>query len=191
MIRIILMWIVVIGYCLGNGLDQNLINRYYKQLERLDTKQLKIMIFSYQMGKEHDLGYSLAAIAWKESNFGKFLINLQDGEMGSYGVYHILLQYAVARNKIKSDWDISRYAEQLVFDNELCANEAISELLFWLKYHKRHNNKWRRMFASYNAGTYGIDTAKGKLYADDAVHRVRALEKFFKDKKILERLEAK
>lgn len=168
--------------------DQDEINRYYRQLYRLSDDQLKIMVFSYKMGAEFDLGYSLAAIAWKESNFGLYLMNLADGKLGSFGVYHILLEYAIARNKIKSNWDISRYAERLVFDNELCANEAISELLFWKKYHKKHANVWRRMFASYNAGTFGIDTEKGRLYAEDAVNRVRALERFFKKKKILEKL---
>lgn len=185
-VRLVLVMLMCCGIAYAE--DQDEINKYFRQLHHLSDSQLKIMVFSYKMGVEFDLGYSLAAIAWKESNFGLYLMNLADGKLGSFGVYHILLEYAIARNKIKSNWDISRYAERLVFDNELCANEAISELLFWKKYHKKHANVWRRMFASYNAGTFGIDTEKGRIYAEDAVNRVRALERFFKKKKILDKL---
>ena len=168
------------------GNDAEDIERYYKQLNKLTPEQYKIMLYSYEVGNKYDLGYSLMAIAWKESNFGKYLINVTDGKMGSYGVYHILLEYAVARAKLKSDWDISRYAEKLVFDIDLCANEALSELLFWRKFFK--GKPFKSIFAGYNAGTAGLKSEKGRIYADDAMLRIRALQRFFKNKKILEKL---
>lgn len=171
---------IMLLHAKDNSIDQDIVNNYYKQLTYLSKDQLKVMLYSYNAGKEFDLGFSLAAIAWKESNFGQYLMNLSDGSSGAFGVYQILLEYAAARNKIKSNWDKSRYAERLMLDIELCANEAIAELIFWRKYHAKHSNSWRRMLASYNAGTNGINTVAGKMYSDDAVHRVRALEMYFR-----------
>lgn len=170
--------------------DEEMITKYYRNLKRLNDDQLKIMLFSYKVGLEYDLGYALTAIAWKESNFGKYLINISDGKEGSYGVYHILLDTAASRNKLRTVWDRSRYAERLIFEIELCADEAITELLFWKKYFKRTSTPWKAMFAGYNAGAKGLNSIAGKAYADDAILRVKALQRYFKEKGIESRLAA-
>ena len=177
-----LMLLVVTAWCD----EAETIEKYYKQLKRLTPEQTKIMLYSYEVGSKYDLGYSLAAIAWKESKFGKYLMNVTDGKLGSYGVYHILLEYAIVRAKIKSDWEISRYAERLTSDIELSAEEALSELLFWKSYFK--GKPFKAMFAGYNAGTAGLKSTAGSIYADDAILRIRAMERFFKENKILEKL---
>lgn len=170
--------------------DQETIARYYRQLKRLNEDQIKIMLFSYKVGLEYDLGYALTAVAWKESNFGKYLINISDGKEGAYGVYHILLDTAASRNKLKTAWDRSRYAERLIFEIDLCADEAITELLYWKKYFKRTSTPWKAMFAGYNAGSKGMKSVAGKAYADDAILRVKALQWYFKEKGLEERLSA-
>lgn len=187
----LLLVITMVLVSLVQAADWEEVNRYYRQLKRLDKDQLEIMLYSYKVGATHDLGYALAAIAWKESNYGKYLMNIFDGNLGSYGVYHILLETAISRNKIKTNWDKSRYAEKLVFDIELCADEAISELLYWKSYFKRSATPWKAMFAGYNAGYKGLRSTAGKAYADDAVLRVKALQKYFKEHKLEERLMGK
>ena len=162
--------------------DAEIVNKYYRQLLRLDDNQLKIMLFSYKVGSQYDLGYALAAIAWKESKFGLYLMNISDGKMGSYGVYHILMDTAAVRNKLNTSWDRSRFAERLVFDMDLCADEAIAELTYWKRFFKRSGTPWKAMFAGYNAGHKGLNSIGGKAYADDAVLRVKALQKYFKAK---------
>lgn len=162
--------------------EAEVVNRLYRQLTRLNENQLKIMLYSYEAGLPHDLGYALAAIAWKESKFGLYLMNISDGKMGSYGVYHILMDTAAARNKLKTSWDRSRFAERLVFELDLCADEAIAELTYWKRFFKRSATPWKAMFAGYNAGHKGLNSIAGKAYADDAVLRVKALQKYFRAK---------
>lgn len=183
-----LLMAVIACMCVSHASDAEMINMYYKQLNNLSKEQMKIMLYSYEVGEPYDLGFSLAAIAWKESVFGKYLMNLSDGKSGAYGVYHILLDYAAKRNKVKNDWEKSRLAERLVFEIELCANEAISELIFWKTYFKRAKNPWKSMFAGYNAGGAGLTSKKGKAYAEDAILRVKALERYFANKNLKTKL---
>lgn len=159
--------------------SESVINSYVKQLENLTKDQKRIMLYSYKVGEPEDLGYSLAAIAWKESMFGKYMMNLADGKMGSYGVYHILLEYSIARARIKDEWGISRHAEKLMYNLEFSANEALSELLFWRKHFAKYKSQWKSMFAAYNAGTAALKSKKGRQYAEDAILRVKALERYF------------
>lgn len=165
--------------------EAEIINNYYQRLEQLSNEQIKVMIYSYQVGVEYNLGYSLAAIAWKESDFGRYLLNLSDGKYGSFGVYHVLLEYAAARNKLKTSWERSRYAEKLMLDMELCAQEAISELLFWNKRYRKQEHSLLRALAAYNAGGKNINSPAGKLYAEDAMLRIKALQRYFKKHKII------
>lgn len=168
--------------------EAEVVNSLYRQLTRLNEQQLKIMLYSYKAGLPHDLGYALAAIAWKESKFGMYMMNISDGEMGSYGVYHILMDTAAARNKLKTSWDRSRFAERLIFELDLSADEAIAELTYWKRFFKRAASPWKAMFAGYNAGHKGLKSIAGKAYADDAVLRVKALQKYFRAKGLEQKL---
>lgn len=187
--RILIILTIMMSWVLAN--EAEIVENYYQRLEQLSDKQIKIMIYSYQVGAEYNLGYSLAAIAWKESEFGTYLLNLGDGQYGSYGVYHVLLDYVAVRNKLKSNWERSRYAEKLVSNIELCAQEAISELLFWNKVYKGQKNALSKALASYNAGGKGINSPAGKIYAEDAMLRIKALQKYFKKHNILKLLKHK
>lgn len=177
--KILVSILTMLALCVSVYASEAVINSYVKQLENLTKEQKKIMLYSYRVGEPEDLGYSLAAIAWKESMFGKYMLNLADGRLGSFGVYHILLEYAIARARIKDDWNTSRLAERLMYDLDFSAKEAIGELKFWKNYFRKNKYQWKSMFAAYNAGTAALKSKKGKQYADDAVLRVKALERYF------------
>lgn len=160
-------------------------NIYLEELERLDQKQKEILYLAYSNGAEKGLGLTLAAIAWKESQFGKFMLNVTDGKYGSYGPYHVVLDYALVRNNVKTSWEKSRLAEKLLYNMEFSSKEALSVLSYWAKRFKNKDNPWRWTVAAYNNGNKSLTTTKGLNYVNDIAIRVKTIEKYFIKHKIL------
>ena len=102
--------------------------KYLKELEKLTTEQKEVLYLAYSAGAEKGYGLTLAAIAWKESQFGKFMLNITDGKYGSYGPYHVLLDHVLIRHKVTSNWGKSRLAEKLLYDMEFSSSEALDVL---------------------------------------------------------------
>lgn len=169
----------VVSILLGNS-DSAKIDKYYKDLYKLSDEQIYNMLFSYVMGNKdgNDLGLTLAAIAWKESLFGKYTINLADGKHGSFSMYQIHLDYAAVRNNMKTVWSKSRLAESLLRDKAFAAEEAIAILKYFMN---RNGCNWRCGVASYNAGFSGLKSKEGREYAHDISLRIKALDKKFKN----------
>ena len=152
------------------------VDKYYKELYNLSNEQRYKLYFSYAMGYKHDLGLTLAAIAWKESHFGKYPMNLADGKHGSFSMYHIVLDYAALRRNKTSMWDKSRLAETLLKDDVFAAEEAIAVLKY---FGSKKNCNWKCSVASYNAGHLGLKSKKGAAYAEDIALRTKAIDKYF------------
>ena len=167
--------LVILVICI-TVLNGGTLEKYMKQLETLDYTQQDVLINAYKAGEPYGYGLILAVIAWKESYFGKWPINLSDGKYGSYGVYHIRLDYAMARKKITSAWDRSRYAEELLYDFDSSSLEAIALISHWMNYYKKDKDRVKKVFASYNGG-YKL-SAQALSYADDCLLRMEAIRQY-------------
>ena len=187
--RILIFITLLVGVLYGGT-----VNSYYKDLYNLNNNQKEVMLRAYIQGAEYDYGYTLTAIAWTESNFGKFKMNVNDGDVykykGSYGVYHILLNTVMSREEIKSQWHASRVAERLYTDQKYCGTKALEELLFWDRTWKSKGveKHYRHVVASYNAGYNSINSKNGRKYSEVIALRVKALKKYFKEHNIDELL---
>lgn len=159
--------------------------KYLEELEKLTTEQKEVLYLAYSAGAEKGYGLTLAAIAWKESQFGKYMLNVTDGKNGSYGPYHVLLDYAIIRHKVTTNWGKSRLAEKLVYDMEFSSSEALDVLTYYHERFKKKNNPWKWAVAAYNNGHKSLTTSKGKKYAEDIALRVVTLMKYFTKHKIL------
>lgn len=133
---------------------------------RLDYEQRNTILRSYFRGEPYGFGYSLAAIAWKESMGGAVLVNANDP---SFGVYHILLDTAAKREGIKGGFAKNQLAHRLVTDEDFAASHAIQELSFW---QKKYKDDWLKIWASYNAGH---KHQYGEEYAKDIQHKVKVI----------------
>lgn len=60
-------------------------NHCVSEPQYFSPKQKAVLLKAYEYGAPHDLGYTLAAIAWKESCAGEYRMNFQDP---SAGIYH-------------------------------------------------------------------------------------------------------
>lgn len=160
--------------------NTELFTKYYKELQELDVAQINVMSISYFTGKQEDLGYTLAAIAWKESSFGRYTINFEDGKYGSFGPHQIHLYLHVKALGLTSTWEVSREAEKLINNIEYSSSVALKHLLYWKNRSNNKENTYRNMLASYNGGNAGLKNKAAKEYAEDVALRVKVLEHFAK-----------
>jgi len=146
-----------------------------KELNNLTKEQYNNLIWVYKQGKKYDLELTLTAIAWQESKFGKYPINLSDP---SGGLFHNLLGSVCCRLSLTSDqWNQSRVLERLINDKEFALQQAVAELHYWESYWKvrRSTRIWSYMVMSYNGGHRG-----SKKYLKEIKRKVRILKIFFK-----------
>jgi len=125
---------------------------------RLTDSQVSVLQRSYDLGKDADMGWTLAAIAYRESSAGRFLI---DASGPSFGAHQILLRTATRRMNITDSMQKNILAQRLVEDVDLSASLALEELKFW---RRLHGNNWNNLWASYNAG-YNYRGTSGQKYA--------------------------
>ena len=148
-----------------------------KELDNLTISQYKVLLKTFKKGNVFDYGYSLTAITWKESKFGKFKVNLCDP---SFGCFHSLLSTTLTRNNMKDTaWNRSRLAERLIADYDFSFSQALAELKYWENYwtSKGVPKVWSHTIRSYNRGFNHI---LGEPYRKDIVQMIRVLRKYFK-----------
>jgi len=156
-----------------------------KELTKLDKGQQELLFKSYIYAEQNGYGYTLTAVAWKESNFGKIVANPKEGKYGTYGPYQSKVEDVLARNHLKPTKDnIAKVREQLLHDLKFAANDAIIELKAWDHSHakKKKVNVYRSTLAAYNAGTAAEKSSLGKGYAEDIVHRLPIVKKYIMSK---------
>ena len=142
-----------------------------KELKKLTPSQVEVLKKSMAYGKEYNLSYTLAAIAWKESNFGKYLVGRTTPD---YGVFQNNIKTFSRRFKDriqKSGLTKDEVIHALTHSFDIGAEAALAELKFWMK-----SRNWLHAVQSYNDGTH--ISSKGESYGADIVRRVALLKKF-------------
>lgn len=130
------------------------------QLSQMTEQQKYTLAKVYLAGEKYNLGLTLTAIAWQESQAGKWLINLDDP---SFGLFHIIPE--------GKGWNRSRESERLLsFDYSLA--KAVEILQYWENYHK---GNWRNMVKSYNAG-FNYNSTKANQYLKQIQAKVTVLK---------------
>lgn len=140
--------------------------------------QLKLLKYSYERGKEHDLEWTLAAITWQESGAGA---KLKNPTSHAYGPYGNLLRTVESRLRDQKFVDtlprvpLTREAviRLLKHDWEFSSTFAIVELQNWERVHK--GNK-QQAIASYFGG-YTPNTPAAKRYLSQVNSKIAYLKK--------------
>ena len=145
-----------------------------KELDNLSLSQKEVLVKTWLKAKKFNLEFTMTAIAWHESHFGLYPINLSDP---SFGVFHNLITSVARRHNVTSKWSKSRLAEQLIQDYDFSFAESLSELKFWQGVHKNKPNNWSLTVKSYNAG---YRHENGKQYLVQIKTKIKALKRFFK-----------
>lgn len=129
------------------------------------SSQLITLQQAYYSGEKYDYGWTLAAMAWRESSAGVKPINWSDP---SFGPFHALITTVSKRYGAVTPLDELELANRLVYDFDFAVEAAVSELDYWKEVH--HGN-WRKIWASYNGGWKG-----NQEYATDIAKKIRFLQ---------------
>jgi len=141
------------------------------EFKNLNAKQQWYIQQAYIKGKEFNVQWSLAAIVWKESEAGKYNINLSDP---SCGAFHANINSVMRRHTYKdSSFMRNIICQRLIDSFDFASAEAIAELEYWVN---EHNGNWVNVWASYNAG-YAFNGKVGQRYAKDISKRIRVLKR--------------
>lgn len=137
---------------------------------KLDNKDILILKKIKSLSDDEMLSYSLMAIAIKESNIGKYVINSQTND---FGLFQANIKTVLSRQNVK-DTKENRifYANKLINDVSFATANAIIELRYWRKVHK---NNWAKTWASYNTG-WKYDSKTGFKYANSIFEIIKKLK---------------
>lgn len=173
----LLFFLVLAGVLLGSEKEKVIIeNKCVSKIDDMNDKQKEVLVKSYHFGLKHDLGYTMAAIAWQESCAGEYRINFQDP---SAGIFHTYIPGVFNRHPHLKRNGLTEniVGEMLIQDDSFSARETLAELLYWKK---RHDNKWSFIVKSYNKGNSWLknDEAKKKAerYHAGIVKKMRQLK---------------
>lgn len=136
-------------------------------ITKLSDSQVHNLQQSYEFGLQEDLGYTLAAISWRESSAGKYRINYKSNDYGSFGINYNTVQRL---EKIKSYYKTIEHLQQLVYDDYKGSRYAIATLKWNLKHHK---GNWRKAVMHYHVGNKWW---LGREYANDIALKVNILK---------------
>lgn len=151
-------------------------------LKYFSDKQKEVLLKSYIFAQKEGFGYTLAAIAWKESCAGEYKMNFQDPSAGNYHAYipGVIKRYPQLR---QNGFTENMVGAKLVDDDEFAIKVALNELDFWKKTHK---GDWKKIIKSYNKGySWQKDSkanAQAEKYYADVASKVRELQEYFRGK---------
>ena len=111
----------------------------------ITDNQWDVLQQAYDTGAPHDLGNTMAAIAWTESTAGKYKVNTHSKD---FGVMQNNIKTAVARRNVQGRYATKELITQLVVNDQLSIDLALEELLYW----KTHTDSWANMVSAYNNG---------------------------------------
>lgn len=148
-----------------------------KRLNNLTVAQKKLLNETYSHGKNYGYAEELSGILMTESDFGKTLVNKRDG--GSYGAFQIHLPSYMKDKNLKGKNIAKSLSSKLVNDTRYNRSIAIDMLNDWNKhYSNKRTNKDKAVLASYNAGTKGLASPKGREYANKVSFRGKVIAKW-------------
>lgn len=133
----------------------------------LTKEQESVVRFSYEFGKPVDLGYTMVAIAMRESHLGKYRINLSDP---SAGVYHTTIDKGVTKlGWADNGFNRNRVAQRMADDIYFAADIALDTLVWWMAH---HNGDWSKAVSGYNGGHRGNPS-----YVDAIVKNIHTIKR--------------
>ena len=152
------------------------VKQYLNDLKNLSTEQRSIMMSAYTKGKAEGYDLLLPAIAWKESYFGKYPINVADGKYGSYGPYHVRLDIYALRKKEQSTFHMSMLAVKFINDIDFSSKVTLEYINYFARNKPLSDTPIYDIAARYNGGNNGHTKKQAKLYALDVLLRMKALD---------------
>ncbi|MCX2717932.1 hypothetical protein OQH61_09325 [Helicobacter sp. MIT 21-1697] len=145
------------------------------QPKEFNKNQKQVILKAFKYGAKSGFGYTMAAIAWKESCAGEYRVNFADP---SAGIFHAHIPGIIKKHKQKdSNFMRNMVGELLMRDDGFALQSALEELSYW---HKVRKGNWYEVIKSYNKGfSWEKNKERDKMaqeYFEDVIERVKALQ---------------
>lgn len=135
--------------------------------------QLATMGRAWTTGSKADLGYTLAAITWKESRAGEDVVRYKGSlKNANLGAWQNKVESVAKREGCKTKKCYADVAYRLITDQKYASEHALKEMNFWMSTHK---NNVRSALASYNSGY--SHNSRSKSYAQSVLAKTKYLKK--------------
>ena len=147
------------------------------QPKDFNKNQKQVILKAFKYGAKSGFGYTMAAIAWKESCAGEYRVNFADP---SAGIYHAHIPGIIKKHKQKdTNFMRNMVGELLMRDDDFASQSALEELKYW---HKVRKGNWYEVIKSYNKGfSWEKDRERNKMaqeYFEDVFARVKVLQDY-------------
>lgn len=159
----ILLMLLVITVTLFGDIKQDLA----KDWEILSVKEKESILKSFETGEKYNIGLTLAAINWQESNGGRYQISTDNKD---FGLYHINLYWYFKEFKIPDNmWNRSKHATLLLTKPEVSEQYVISKINNLLSIHDGDKFKvWKSYNGSHN---YAVDISEKVKFLKNVLHK--------------------
>ena len=143
----------------------------YRQLKPYQIESAKVI---FEHAKKDDLSWTATAIAWHESQFGRWQINVNSDTSLDCGMFQNNTKSVAAHNDIAYNrYNMKEICTDLITSFKYAYLNFAKEVAFWERVHK---SNWRKVWSSYNGGWAG-----NKDYATKIAIRIQVLKKYMKD----------
>lgn len=141
----------------------------------LSKSQKKMLVTLYNYGKQFDLGYTIAAIAWKESNVGEYMLNINSRNNYDCGMFQNNVKSVHSREGRKlTKYSADKTCQKLMVDINYALLHVTEELEYWKNLYP---DDFMKIWTSYNKG-FNNSKAYTDEYALDILLRVKILQKY-------------
>ncbi len=147
-------------------------------LQNFTTEQKDVLMYAYYYGRDYGFGYLMAAIAWKESCAGEYLLNFADP---SAGIYHAHIPNVIKKYTNYKDSSFLRnvVGQMLVTNPTFASSIALDNLRYW---YNIHEGDLQKIIKSYNKGfawrTKSHANQQAQAYYMDIMRKIKELEIF-------------
>lgn len=150
----------------------------YKKIEKeylnLKPYQKEMAKFIYKHAERDNLSWSATAIAWQESQFGRWQINVNSKNSWDCGVFQNNTKSVANHNDINyNSYNKKEICTDLITSFSYSYLNFAKEISYWEHVHK---GNWKKVWSSYNGGWKG-----NKQYAKNIATRIQVLKKYLMD----------
>jgi len=138
----------------------------------LTIRQYRTMKYIFNRTKAFNLGYTMSAIAMKESDLGKYTLTINKSSVDCS--IFMINSKTLSNNK----WSQSRVCERLIKDKDFAISVALKRFKYFYDYYRSkgfsRNISWRRAVMSYHSGW---NYKAGREYLKDILKNIKVIKK--------------
>lgn len=150
---------------------EDLHKKFDSEWHSLKPYQIQNAIDIFNHALKDDLAWTAAAIAWQESQFGRWQVNVNSATSWDCGMFQNNTKSVANHNDIPHNrYNMKEICTDLITSFNYAYLNFAKEVSFWERVHK---GNWRKVWSSYNGGWAGNPT-----YAKQIATRIQVLKKY-------------